>query len=131
MTKNTTPFFEVPAEMRAVAERSVEQAKVAFNQYIQAAQEAVSTFEGRVHATQAGTKDVSRKAMSYAEQNVAIAFDFAQKLVHAKDVQDLIRLQTEYVQAQIRALSDQAKDLGEIASKTAMGSVKTPPKSGS
>ena len=128
MIKSTTPPFEIPAEMRAIAERSVEQAKIAFNNYIQAAQDAVSTFEGRVQATQTGAKDVSRKAMSYAEQNVAIAFDFAQKLVHARDVQDLIRLQTEYVQAQIHALSEQAKDLGETATKAAMDTVKSGPK---
>ncbi len=44
MIKGTTPSFEIPSEMRAVAERSVEQAKLAFNNYMQAAQEAVSTF---------------------------------------------------------------------------------------
>lgn len=125
MIKPNSQPFEIPAEMRAVAERNVEQARVAFNNYIQAAQEAVSTFEQRVAAGQVGAKDVSRKAMTYAERNVAAAFEFAQKLVHAKDIQDVIRIQGEFVQAQMQALSEQAKDLGEAATKAAMETVKT------
>jgi phasin len=128
MMKGTTPPFEIPNEMRAVAERSVEQAKLAFNNYMQAAQEAVSTFEERVKASQVGAQGISKKAMIYAERNVLSAFEFAQKLVQAKDIQELVRMQTEFVQSQMQVLSEQVKDLGETATKTAMGSVKTPSK---
>ena len=123
MIKRTTPF-EIPNEMRAVVERSVEQAKLAFNSYIQAAQEAVSTFEQWVKASQVGAQGISKKAMSFAEHNVLSAFDFAQKIVQAKDIQELIRMQTEFVQSQIQVLSEQVKDLGETATKTAMESMK-------
>jgi phasin len=116
--------------MRAVAERSVEQAKLAFNNYMQAAQEAVSTFEERVKASQVGAQGISKKAMSFAERNVLSAFEFAQKIVQAKDIQELVRMQTEFVQSQMQVLSEQVKDLGETATKTAMESVKTPGKGG-
>ena len=43
MSASPTPQFEIPNEMRAVAERSVEQAKMAFQQLAQAAQQAFST----------------------------------------------------------------------------------------
>ena len=131
MTKGTTRPLEIPKEMRAVAEQSVEQAKLAFNSYLQAAQEAVSTFDQWVKASQVGAQGISKKAMSFAERNVLSAFEFAQKIVQAKDIQELIRMQTEFVQSQIQVLSEQVKDLGEtatkaaeIATKTAMESVK-------
>ena len=131
MTKGTTRPLEIPKEMRAVAEQSVEQAKLAFNGYLQAAQEAVSTFEHWVKASQVGAQDITKKAMSFAERNVLSAFEFAQKIVQAKDIQELIRMQIEFVQSQIQVLSEQVKDLGEtatkaaeIATKTAMESVK-------
>ena len=38
--------FEVPPEMRAFAEKSVEQARQAFDGFISAAQQAMSAFEG-------------------------------------------------------------------------------------
>ena len=54
MTKGITRPFEIPKEIRAVAEQSVEQAKLAFNNYLQAAQEAVSAFDQWVKASSGG-----------------------------------------------------------------------------
>ena len=131
MIKDTTRPIEIPKEMRAVAEQSIEQAKLAFNNYLQAAQEAVSTFDQWVKASQVGVEGISKKAMSFAQRNVLSAFEFAQKIVQAKDIHELIRMQTEFVQSQVQVLSEQIKDLGEtatkaaeIATKTAMESVK-------
>jgi phasin len=126
-TKDGIPHFEVPAELRAMTEKSMEQARVAFNTFMTAAQQAITHFEGQAKVVQAGAKDVSEKAMSYAERNVANTFAFADRLVHAKDIQQVIALQTEFVQAQMKELAEQAKELGEAASKIAMKSV--PPKS--
>lgn len=130
MMKGPTPPFEIPNEMRAMAERSVEQAKLAFNNYMQAAQEAVAGLEERVKASQVGAQGISKKAMTYAETNVLSTFEFAQKIVQAKDIQEFIKMQTDFVQSQMKALSDQVKDLGETATKTAMDSVKVPGKGG-
>jgi phasin len=127
MDKDAMRQFEIPADMRAMAEKSVEQARVAFNTFMTAAQEAVASFEGQAKAAQAGAKDMSEKALSYAERNVANTFAFADRIVHAKDAQDFIRLQTEFIQAQMKELAEQAKELGESAAKLAMKSV--PPKS--
>jgi phasin len=107
----------VPAELRAMTEKSIEQARAAFNTFMNAAQQAVSRFEGQTKAAQASAKDVSEKTMSYAERNVVSTFAFADRLVHANDVQHVIALQTEFVQAQMKELAEQAKELGETASQ--------------
>ena len=125
MSKEPVPPFGIPADMRNLAEQSVEQAKTAFNSFIGAAHDAVNRFDAQAKAAQAGARGVSEKAVSYAEHNVAAAFDFAQKVVRATSVQDLVKLQTEFVQAQIQALSEQAKDLGETATRNVMGAAKS------
>jgi phasin len=124
MATSPTPQFEIPSEMRAVAERNVEQAKLAFNNFMQAAQEAVSTFEKRVEASQGGALDISKKAMSYAERNVLSAFEFAQKIVQAKDIQELVRMQSLFVQSQMQVLTEQVQELRKTASKAATASMK-------
>ena len=83
-----TDRFDVPPEMRAFAEKSVEQARQAFDGFISAAHHAVNTLEGQAHTARQGAKDVTDKAMTFAEQNVASSFEFAQQLVRAKDIQD-------------------------------------------
>ena len=128
MDKDAMRHFEIPADMRAMAEKSVDQARVAFNTFMTAAQEAMATFEGQAKAAQAGAKDMSEKALGYAERNVANTFAFADRVVRAKDAQEFIRLQTEFVQAQMKELAEQAKELGESAAKMAMKSVPPKPK---
>lgn len=112
-----TANFEIPAEMRAFAERSVEQARSAFDQFITAAQQAVSTAENRAATARSGAKDVTDLAMRFAEKNILASFEFAQRVVHARDVEELLQLQTDYVKTQMQTLADQTKDLGETAQK--------------
>jgi phasin len=114
-----TDRFDVPPEMRAFAEKSVEQARQAFDGFISAAHHAVNTLEGQAQTARQGAKDVTGKAMTFAEQNVASSFEFAQQLVRAKDIQDVMKLQADYIKQQMQAFSEQAKELGESTTKAA------------
>lgn len=104
--------FEIPAEMRAFAEKSVGEARKAFEGYMDAATRALGTVEKSAENIQATNRDLGRKAMGFAEDNVTASLDFIQRLVNARDVQEVVRLQTEFTQAQIKNLADQAKALG-------------------
>ena len=121
MADNSGRQFEIPSDMRKFAEKSVEQAKQAFDTFISAATQAVSTFEGQAEAFRQGSDDVRRRAMAFAEQNVDASFEFAQRLVRAKDVQEVVRLQTEFVQSQMRTLAEQAKELGATTARAGAG----------
>jgi len=120
MAKEQMGNFEIPAEMRRIAEQSMQQAQRAFEGFINAAQQAAGEVESHANRARAGTRDVTEKAMSFAERNVAASFDFAQKLVRARDLDEVMRLQREYIQAQIQALNEQAKEIGQTVSKAAM-----------
>jgi phasin len=109
--------FEVPPEMRAMAEKSVEQAKKAIDGFIAAARHAASTVDNQASAARFGAKEVGDLAMRYAERNIAASFEFAQSLLRAKDVQEVMKLQSDYAKQQLTVLAEQAKDLGQKASK--------------
>jgi phasin len=47
----------------------------------------------------AGT-EISRQALSFTEQNMKAAFDHARKLVHATDLQEAMRIQSEFLRSQ-------------------------------
>jgi phasin len=117
MATNTAEQFQIPPEMRAIAAKTVEQAKQAVEGFISAAQRTVSTFEGKAEAARKGAKDVGQMAMTYAEQNLASSFDFAQQLVRAKDVQEMLELHASYVRTQMQVLAEQAKEIGESTRK--------------
>lgn len=111
--------LEIPPEVRAFAEKGVEQARQAFDGFISAAQNAVNAFEGQAETARKGAKDVTEKAITFAGQNVASSFDLAQRLVQAKDVQEVMRLQADFIRKQMQVFAEQAKDIGESTSKAA------------
>jgi phasin len=117
MAKESDTRFEIPADMRALAEKSVEQAKQAFDIFISAAQRAVSTAETKAASAQAGAKEMGELAIGFAERNIASSFAYAQKLLQAREPKDVVALHTEYVNSQIATLTDQAKELSQRAAK--------------
>jgi phasin len=119
MAKQGNTNFEIPAEMRALAEKSVEQARQAFEAFISAATQAASTADKQAAGARAGAKEVGELAISFAERNVATSFEFAQQLVRAKDSQEVMTLQADYVKRQIAALGEQAKELTRETAKMA------------
>ena len=116
-----SPTFEVPPEMRALAEKSVAQAKQAFDGFITAARQATATMDTTATNAQSGAKDVTQFAMRCAERNIASSFDLAQKLVHAKDSQEVMALHSDYVKQQMNALTEQAKELSQKGASMVTG----------
>ena len=119
----STPNYEVPTEMRDFAERSVEQARKAFEGFFGAAQKAVGQADSHAATVQTSARAISDKAVTFAEQNVRSAFDFAQKIVRVNDIQELLALQSEFVRNQMAALQDQAKDFGTTVQSAAQSNV--------
>lgn len=117
MAKNPFEQFAIPDEMRAFAEQSVTQARQAFDGFLQAANQAMGQFEGQAQAARSGASEMAQKSMSYAEQNFTATFDFARKLMAAKDASELMSLQSEYLQQQTQALATQVRDLSQSAAK--------------
>lgn len=117
MADTETPKSGAPAELRAAAERGVEQAKLAFDSSMQTAQQALSAFDQWLKTSQAGAQDIGKKAMDFAQRNVQSAFEFAQNIIQAQNLEDIVKKQTEFVRSQLQVLGEQAKELSETATK--------------
>jgi phasin len=124
MSEDQHDRFEIPKEMRSMAEASLDQARKAFEKFVSSAQATAGTIEERGATVRAGAKDFGAKAISYAEKNVQASLDYAQALLHAKDLTEVMRLHGEYVQAQMRSLAEQASEMGQIVSRAAMDAAK-------
>lgn len=124
MAKESVGTFEIPREMRSLAEQSIQQARKALDSFFTAAEKAAATLEGQASAAQIGAKDMRRKAMTLAEKNLARSFEFAEKLVQARDAEEVVRLQTQFVAEQMQALAEQAQELGQAVTRSAMEAVR-------
>jgi phasin len=119
MAKQDSGNFEIPAEMRAFAEKSVDQARQAFDSFVSAAQHAVATADRQVAGTRAGAQELGSLAVRFAERNIATSFEFAERMVRAKNAEEVLTLQADYVKSQMVALNEQAKELSQQAAKMA------------
>jgi len=116
--------FQVPDEMRTMAERSVTQTRQALENYLQAARRTSETMERTSDQVQASTKDAAQKALSAVEQNLRASLDYAQRLVRAKDLQEITQIQSEFARTQTEAMQAQMKEYGSFmqsAMETAKG----------
>ena len=73
-----------------------------------------------------GNTDLNKKLLSYATDNVSAAFEFVQRLSQAKNLEDVVKIQTEFMTAQMNLFNEHAKELGEIYAKVATAATQTP-----
>ena len=124
MSEPMRDSFEIPKEMRSMAEASFEQARKTFEKFLANAQATAGSIEERNATVRAGAKDIGAKALSFAEKNVQTSLDYAQSLLHAKDLPEIMKLHSEFVQGQMRSLAEQASEMGQIVSRAAMDATK-------
>ncbi|QOG18236.1 MULTISPECIES: phasin family protein [Bradyrhizobium] len=120
MTDQGHERFELPPEMRSMAETSFRQAREAFEKLLANAEAAAGSIEERGASMRSGARDIGARAIAFAETNVQASLDYAQSLVHARDLSEVMRLHGEYVQGQMKTLAEQASEMGQIVGRAAM-----------
>src|SRR6476646_550018 len=111
--------FEIPRHA-VDGGTSFDQARKAYEKFLSTAQQTAGSIEERGATVRAGARDIGTRAFSYAEKNVQASLDYAEALLHAKDLPEMMRLHVEDVQAQMRALAEQASEMGQIFGRTAI-----------
>ena len=65
----------------------------------------------------------AKEFCGYMQRNVTATFDLGDKLMQAKDMQDALKIQSDFFQAQMRLLTDQTRSMGKSAMKAAIGAL--------
>ena len=119
MAKDAKPLEDLKANAERALEQTMEQTRGAVDNYFNFLQKTISSYP-------LGGTDLGGKLKSYAEKNIAATREFILKLSEAKDFQDVVRIQTEFMQAQMNAFGEHTKTLGEAVTKAATDAGKTP-----
>lgn len=114
-------MFEIPAEMRDFAEKSVDQARKAFEGFIGAAMKAAEQADGASEKARATAMEAAAKAIKQAETNVSAAFELAQNVARAKDFNEVLKIQQAFVTSQLASFQGQLSELGQTVQKAAKG----------
>lgn len=123
MARSTMDFAQQNTErasdwMRAIAEQNLNQSKAAFDGLLTVARKAVRDVDQQTAA-------ICEHSMTFAEETLSNTFDFAHKLMHMKEPQELAQIQSEFVSRQAQLLGDQTKELGQTIMQGAHEAAKT------
>ena len=113
------PQFEIPEAVRELAERNVEQARSAYNQFVDMARKVQDTVTQSQGAMTSGAVEVQAQIAKFAEENIQASFAFASDLASARDRKQYIEIQQRYAQKQMQAYAHQAQELGKLMSEAA------------
>jgi phasin len=113
------PQFEIPEAVRELAERNVEQARSAYNQFVDMARKVQDTVTQSQGAMTSGAVEVQAQIAKFAEENIQASFAFASDLASARDLKQYIEIQQRYAQKQMQAYAHQAQELGKLMSEAA------------
>ena len=119
--------FEMPQQLRELAEKNVEQARNSYAQFLDAMGKAAGMWSAAIpqHESASGFKAVQDRASRFAKQNADACFNMANELAAAKDIQDIMGIQSRYAQVQMQAYATQAQELSRLM----MAAAPTMPKS--
>jgi hypothetical protein len=119
MAKDQEPFESLTATAAQTAEQITKQTQGAMETYFNWLQTTMAPLPWR-------NTNLNRIVLSNATQNVTATFAFMHKLSQAKSFQEVIRIQTEFMEQQMNSFNEQAKILSEIYAKAAEDAIKAP-----
>ena len=107
--------FEIPQQLRELAEKNIEQARTTYGQFMDALTQAMSAWlSAPSEAITSRVKAVQERAIQFAKENAEADFALANELTKAKDLQDVLRLQSSFAQKQMESYARQAQELGRL-----------------
>jgi phasin len=119
MTMNQPIDFEVPANVRELAAKSVEQAKEAYGRIADATRQAQDMMLKSSEAMASGIKEMQEKAVQYTEANIAAGFDAAHRIVNARDMKEALEIQGQYARKQFETYASQAQEISRLVAQAA------------
>jgi len=108
---------EQAEKMREMAQTTLDKAKDAVSKYMAESQKLREKADSGVRATYSTAKEMNDKAVAFAEANVAAGFDLAQKLLRAKDPQEMGAVYQNYLKEQMEKMNAQFRELGNAISQ--------------
>ena len=110
---------EQTEKMREMAQTTLDKAKEAVSKYMAESQKLREKADFSVRATYSTAKEMNEKAVAFAEANVQAGFELAERLLQAKNPQEMGTIYQSHLKEQMEKMNAQFRELGSMISKPA------------
>ena len=108
---------EQTEKMREMARTTLDRAKDAVSKYMAESQKLRERTDAGVRATYSTAKEMNEKAVAFAEANVRAGFELAERLLQAKDPQEMGTVYQNHLKEQMEKMNAQFRELGNLATR--------------
>src|SRR3990172_3682212 len=109
----------VPESVRALAEKTVMQTREVYEKARGALEDAVDALERSFDAARQGAAAFNRKLIDITQRNLNSSFDLAKKLAGAKNLAEIVELQSAFVRQQFDAMASKENEMRAFSTKIA------------
>lgn len=123
MAESTDPFsssvipFQMPEQVRALAEKGVSQARENYTKFKDAAETHNGTVEAVFSTATKGVTEYSAKVLDIVKTNTHSNFDLMQEMIGVKSLSEAMELLTSFTRKQVETVTAQTKELAELTQK--------------
>jgi hypothetical protein len=110
---------EQAEKMREMAQATLDKARDAVSKYMVESQKIREKADSSVRASYSTAKEMNEKAVAFAEANVTAGFELAQRLLQARDPQEMGLVYQNHLKEQLAKMNAQFRELGSLISKPA------------
>lgn len=109
----------VPEGVRVMAEKTVNQTREAYERGKDALEDSIDALERSFDAAGQGATAFNRKLIDIAQRNLNSGFDLAKNMAGAKNLGEIVELQSAFIRSQFDVFAGQASEIRALTSKIA------------
>jgi hypothetical protein len=110
---------EQTEKMREMAQTTLDKAKEAVSKYMTESQKMREKADSTMRESYSNAKEMNEKAAAFAEANVRTGFELAERLLQAKDPQEMGTIYQSHLKEQMEKMNAQFRELGNLMSRPA------------
>lgn len=108
------PQMEIPEQVRQMAEHNIEQARSAYNQFMDVARQVQDLMNQSSGTVAEKVAEIQTRALQFSEENMEAGFQFASELARARDFKEYLEVQNRHAQKQMQTYARQSQELGRM-----------------
>jgi hypothetical protein len=110
---------EQAEKMREMAQTTLDKAKEAVSKYMAESQRMREKADATMRTSYSNAKEMNEKAVAFAEANVRTSFELAERLLQAKNPQEIGAIYQNHLKEQMEKMNAQFRELGSLTSRPA------------
>ena len=109
----------VPESVRVLAEKTVNQTREAYERGKESLEDSIDALERSFDAAGQGATAFNRKLIDIAQRNLNSGFDLAKNMAAAKNLAEIVELQSVFIRNQFDVFAGQAGEIRALTTKIA------------